>query len=211
MRNESGLIHNTSEIVVKCGRGHPHRYFVNDVVTSGLSKCHTCDGGTKFTTVVRESFEVLTGEPCVIDTTLPKGVVQFYNPRLRVRICCDKKPGDNTAQAVDGTLFITQRYTSSIAKIRNHLRASLLGWDGIGDELRAKLTQRSMHRASAAEDGVPRTLPRPPAFPKAPLVFSPELAAATARMTVGGDGAGGAGDATNTTVETNAMLYFENC
>ncbi len=161
-----------------CARGHVHSVYIKDVLSSdGVIACKTCNYGSKFTTMVRESLESILKIPFVIADTATRGnpqTCEFVNDEHLIAAECRR--GNSTGvqpEIVGDKLLLTISFSTSLKKIRASLLEMLKQQkDWFSDEIRAAVEDASAHEDGGARKAVKMTAK----FNKGPMPYTRETA-----------------------------------
>lgn len=197
LRDANGFVYDASTLAICCGRGHIHKYFLNDITKDNGSslKCRTCSTGNKFTTLVRETIETILGVPFALTEkrlNSDANYVEFSNPILKIHVACSRSSGIDISQRVNDSLLIKMHTTTGVKKIKVSLYDNLKPIiDTLPTETRERIQATKGKTAAARKK-----------FLKEPLPYTPELAAINPFITQ---------TQLNIITRDNDKLCLENC
>lgn len=115
VKDAHGYIADRSTIALKCSRGHMHKYYQREVVRGNVY-CVTCNYGTKFLKLVRETAEDALGIPFIINAS-----DDFVNMAAGITITCHKMSGVDYAEGSHVHIYKTESRKKILATLHKYL------------------------------------------------------------------------------------------
>ena len=171
VHDEKGPVHDNVSVVAKCSRGHVHKYFLSDIIkSSALPACTTCSHGNKNVRRIREQLEEITTIAFALQNHVRGQASVFENPvyGIKLIILSSATATSPPANAEVATIIVCAKQSAKITRLAfiTALTPHLAGLP--------LLAQAGIERATitAMKSDERRS------YFKAPLVYTPELAAA---------------------------------
>lgn len=189
IQDSRGYVYDATTIAVYCGKNHPHKYLIRDVLSIGIDTCKTCTCGTKSIQNMRELAETIFKTTFIISTTKYDTTesIEFINRKLAIVISFVKKSDNiinniqnstqnaqNTKNTKDNKYKIVRITTNrNIYKFKQELYNSLIDYDKLSGQQRVDLAAAvGIYPTSSTELSLLGAIP----FPDTQLPMSREMA-----------------------------------
>lgn len=118
VKENDRMIYDESRIVLRCKKGHIHKYYLSDVAKENL-KCTTCSSGTAFCKFILEFIESFFEAPFVLtDLKFNENSIEYINPVLNIVVSCSTVPCDAKVNVINSYNTIRLSKTTSLSRVK---------------------------------------------------------------------------------------------